>query len=80
MKILMALNGLDIGGAETHVVELSKEIVRRGHEVVMVSSGGVYQKEVEDAGIKHYTVTLTSRSPASIFKSKEQLKKIIQSA
>lgn len=79
MKILMALNGLDIGGAETHVVELSKEIVRRGHEVVMVSSGGVYQKEVEDAGIKHYTVTLTSRSPASIFKSKEQLKKIIQS-
>ena len=46
MKILMALNGLDIGGAETHVVELSKEIQRRGHEVVMVSSGGVYQKEV----------------------------------
>ncbi len=79
MKILMALNGLDIGGAETHVVELSKEIVRRGHQVIMVSSGGVYQKEVEEAGIKHYTVTLTSRSPASIFSSKVQLKKIIQS-
>ncbi len=78
MKILMALNGLDIGGAETHVVELSKEIVRRGHKVVMVSSGGVYKKEVEESGIKHYTVTLTSRSPRSIFTSKAQLKKIIQ--
>lgn len=77
MKILMALNGLDIGGAETHVVELSKEIKRRGHEVIMVSSGGVYQKEVEDFGIKHYTVTLISRSPADILASKKQLKEII---
>ncbi len=79
MKILMALNGLDIGGAETHVVELSKEIVRRGHQVVMVSSGGVYQKEVEDAGITHYKVKLTSRSPKDIAASKKRLKNIIES-
>lgn len=78
MKILMALNGLDIGGAETHVVELAKEIVRRGHQVVMVSSGGVYQKEIEEFGIKHYTVTLTSRSPLNIFSSKAKLKNIIK--
>lgn len=78
MKILMALNGLDIGGAETHVVELAKEIVRRGHQVVMVSSGGVYQKEIEEFGIKHYTVTLTSRSPMDIFSSKAKLKNIIK--
>ena len=78
MKILMALNGLDIGGAETHVVELSKEIKRRGHEVIMVSSGGIYQKEVEEAGIPHYTVKLTSRSPADMSKAKKQLRKIIE--
>ena len=77
MKILMALNGLDIGGAETHVVELSKEIQRRGHQVIMVSSGGVYQKEVEEAGIVHYTVLLTSRKPGDIAASKKQLKEII---
>lgn len=77
MKILMALNGLDIGGAETHVVELAKEIKRRGHEVVMVSSGGVYQQEVEDAGIKHYKVLLTSRGPKDISSSKKKLKEII---
>lgn len=28
-KILMALMGLEIGGAETHVVELSKELKSR---------------------------------------------------
>lgn len=79
MKILMALNGLDIGGAETHVVELSKEIKRRGHDVVMVSSGGVYLKEVEDAGIKHHTVLLTSRKPWDMASSKKALKEIIMS-
>ena len=35
-KILMALMGLEIGGAETHVVELSKEIGRAsGRERVL---------------------------------------------
>ena len=29
-KILMALMGLEIGGAETHVVELSKELKKQG--------------------------------------------------
>ena len=53
MKILMATNGLDIGGAETHVVELAKELKRRGHEIVVVSNGGVYVKELEHSGIRH---------------------------
>lgn len=77
MKILMALNGLDIGGAETHVVELSKELKRRGHDIVMVSAGGVYQKEVEDAGIKHYKIVLNSRDVRSILGAKGKLKKIL---
>ena len=42
MKILMATMGLDIGGAETHIVELSKELKNRGHQVAVVSNGGVY--------------------------------------
>ena len=30
-KVLMTLMGLDIGGAETHVVELSKELKKQGY-------------------------------------------------
>ncbi len=33
MKIFMATMGLGIGGAETHIVELAKELKARGHEV-----------------------------------------------
>lgn len=77
MKILMALAGLDIGGAETHVVELSKELKRRGHDVVMISGGGVYRKEVEDFGIKHYLVPINQRNYGDIIRSKKIIKKIL---
>ncbi len=77
MKIIMALQGLDIGGAETHVAELAKEIKRRGHNVIMISGGGVYQKEIEDFGIKHYTVPVKYRKIADMAKAKKMLKQIL---
>ena len=40
MKILMATMGLDIGGAETHIVELAKELKHQGHDVAIISNGG----------------------------------------
>ncbi|MBQ3053323.1 MAG: polysaccharide pyruvyl transferase CsaB [Clostridia bacterium] len=60
MKILMTLMGLEIGGAETHVVELSMELKRRGHDVIIVSAGGAYQKDIEAVGIRHYYAPLLS--------------------
>ncbi len=78
MKIIMALAGLDIGGAETHVVELSKELKRRGHDVIIISGGGVYAKEAEDFGIKHYTVPVKERNYLNIIKSVSMIKRIIK--
>jgi len=78
VNILMALMGLDIGGAETHVAELSKELKRRGHNIVIASNGGAYVKELEDFGIKHYLVPLQNKKPNNIIKSFKELKKIIK--
>lgn len=78
MKILMALAGLEIGGAETHVAELSKELKRLGHDVIVISGGGVYVKEIEDFGIKHYTVPVKRRNIPDIIKSMSMIKKIIK--
>ena len=61
MKILMALMGLEIGGAETHVVELSKALSRRGHEVLVASGGGVYESALADVGIRHFRIPLHRR-------------------
>ncbi|MDE6108373.1 MAG: glycosyltransferase, partial [Oscillospiraceae bacterium] len=78
MKILMATNGLDIGGAETHVVELAKELKRRGHDIVVVSAGGVYVKELEGAGIRHIKAPLNSRTLGPMVQSYRVLKKAIR--
>ena len=76
-NILMTLMRLDIGGAETHVVELSKELKNRGYNVFVASNGGVYVKELEEAGIKHFNVPLHSKKPRDMIASRKALKEII---
>ncbi len=78
MKILMTLMGLDLGGAETHVVELAKELTRRGHEVVIASSGGVYVRELEGVGIRHVTIPMNRRSAGRMLKSLRLLRQTIR--
>lgn len=77
MKILMTTMKLDIGGAETHIVELSKELKRRGHDVCVVSNGGSYVRELEESGITHCKVPLQSKSPSNMIRAYRMLKKII---
>lgn len=77
-KILMALMGLEIGGAETHVVELSKELKKQGFEIVVASNGGVYEKELAAAGIRHYRVPLNQRNILKMIRSYFLLKRIIK--
>lgn len=77
-KILMATMGLDIGGAETHIVELSKQLKVMGHDVVVVSNGGVYVPEIEAAGIRHYEAPLHRRSVGCMHRSLGVLRKVIR--
>jgi len=77
-KMLHALMGLEIGGAETHVVELVKELKRQGYDVIVASNGGIYEKELQKAGIKHYKVPLNDRNIFNFIKSYKLLKKIIK--
>ncbi len=77
-KILMALMGLEIGGAETHVVELSKELKKQGYDILVASNGGVYEKELAEAGIRHYRVPLNQRNVFKMIRSYFLLKKIIR--
>ena len=69
MRILMASMSLGIGGAETHIVELSKELARRGHTVFVASAGGSYVAELEKCGIKHYALPLNVKRPDRVLKS-----------
>ena len=78
MKILMTLMGLDIGGAETHVLELSRSLCDMGVEVTVASNGGVYVAELEKSGIRHVRLPLHTKDPFSVIKSYFALKKLIK--
>ena len=78
MRVLMTTMQLDIGGAETHIVELSKALARKGVEVYVASSGGAYEKELSESGIKHFSVPLNCKNPLSVVKAYRMLKKIIK--
>ncbi len=60
-RILMLTNSLDIGGAETHIVELSRALCKKGHTVFVCSSGGIYESELSACGITHFTLPLKSK-------------------
>ncbi|MDR1538999.1 MAG: polysaccharide pyruvyl transferase CsaB [Clostridiales bacterium] len=77
-KVLMTLMSMDIGGAETHVLELCKALKRRGADVYVASNGGSYEAELVEFGIKHFKAPLHNKRITSIYKSYKILEKIIE--
>ena len=51
MKILMVTMSMNIGGAETHILELCRELISRGESVTLASFGGVYADEAVRFGV-----------------------------
>ena len=76
--ILICTMALDIGGAETHILELSLDLKNRGYRVLVASNGGVYVPLLEEAGITHYAVPMDRRELGSMIKSYFMLKKVIK--
>ena len=51
-NILICLNVLGVGGVETYVVNQARALKRKGYNVYVISKKGVYNKVLEDNGIK----------------------------
>jgi len=78
MKILMAAMSMNIGGAETHILELSRALAARGHDVTVASAGGVYAEKLGDFGVKHEKIPLDSKNPASVLRSFSGLARLME--
>ena len=78
MKIMMVTSSLDMGGAETHVVELARALFRMGHEVLTVSAGGRLSPRLEREGIRHVSLPLDRRSPWCLLRSYRGLRRLIK--
>ena len=78
MKILMVTMSLGIGGAETHIVELSRALAARGVEVHVASAGGVYESALEEAGIPHTTLPLDRKTPFALLRARRGLATLLR--
>ena len=79
MKILIATDGMNIGGAETHVFTLINELRKIGEDVTLISGGGPYAKILEESGLKCIYAPLNKRDPLSIKKAKKALMQAMKS-
>ena len=77
-RILMATMGMDIGGAETHILELSKSLVAMGHDVTVASNGGAYVGALVAAGVKHVAIPMHRRSAVTMYQSLRALKRLLR--
>lgn len=78
MNILQIIPGLDVGGVETGTADLSRELVKRGHRVVVVSGGGRMVKELLEANAKHIKLPVHKKSLFTIIKMIRRLEYIIK--
>ena len=75
--ILLAAMALDLGGAETHVISLARELHRRGHRVVVASAGGRMVPMLTERGIPHEVVPMASRNPLVMARAFFGLRRVI---
>ena len=54
MNVLVIAKNLDIGGTQTHIRALSKQLLRYGHKVIALSAGGNLVKNFQEEGIEHH--------------------------
>ena len=77
MNILLVTMEMNIGGAETHILELAKELKKQDNEVSVISAGGSFVPELEENGVVHIYAPLKDKKPKHVLDSFNIIKKTI---
>jgi len=63
MHIVQLLPELNEGGVERGTVEISRELVKRGYQSTVISSGGRLVSQVEEEGGRHFKLPIAGKNP-----------------
>ena len=74
-NIVILTMGLDIGGAETHIVELADALRKQGNKVTIFSNGGAFTEQLESLGVDHITSPMNNKRLSSLIRSYRALLK-----
>ena len=76
MRILLVSTRMGIGGAETHILTLARQLKLCGHHVCILSAGGAYLPALISSQIEHVTLPLDRKDVASVIQSSKEIWRI----
>lgn len=74
MKVLLLIDKMDIGGAETHAATLARALKEEGCEVAFLTEGGAYEEQLRNLQIPIFHAPLSKRDLFSVIKSAKRLR------
>lgn len=77
MKLLYVTNTMAVGGVETNLVRLTRELRRLDHEVWVASAGGRLVEALEANGVRHVTLPISIRRPDRLLAASRTLRRLI---
>ena len=77
LKVIQLLPELNIGGVERGTRDFSEVLINKGHESIVISNGGIFEKDIIEHGGKHIKIPIHKKSLFSLLLSK-QLKSIYE--
>lgn len=67
LTVLQLVPELNIGGVERGTIELALYLKKMGFRSIVVSGGGVWQKELDKAGVEHILMPVGKKSLTALF-------------
>jgi len=74
VKVLQLLPALNHGGVERGTLDLSNYLIKAGHESIVVSNGGIFEKDITRLGGIHHTLPIATKSIPSLLQYKNLAK------
>ena len=76
LKVVQLLPELNIGGVERGTKDFSEALVQRGHKSIVISNGGLFEKDIINAGGIHLKLPIHKKNPFLCYRQKSWLKSI----
>ena len=78
MKVVQLLPELNEGGVERGVVEFSRELLKRGHESIVISAGGKLAAQIEADGGRRIMLDVCSKNLLSAYGRVQTLRELLR--
>jgi len=77
MKVLQIIPQLEVGGVETGTLDVAQGLIQRGHQALVISSGGALVPRLEQLGARHDRLPVHRKHPVRIWAMAREVARIV---